>query len=197
MRKEGASPQEAIARAFLEKTLKKLAKDEKVEQLKRMLKTAVFPVGKQPLLHIFSQDLRNTDNAWIETKVFHYHDESGSDVGQLKFAPNQERNSMRVEWRMAHCCQRLFASHSAILKYIVDGMDAYWGEPNPAAGDEIVSPVRSVASMGPSPLPSTAKGSSPTRRYSTSGDGPIPFSLPTLPETDSDNIISEKREIYK
>lgn len=125
-------PQEVMLNRFTEKVLDEMnMKDSDKERVIRQLEQR-FPSDSY-FKRIYSQDERNTDNAWIETMAFHYHDDTGRYVGKFEFKPNPNANVGKVEWRTVDCDMRLFANHAALLKMVVDRKNAYWGnEEEPA-----------------------------------------------------------------
>lgn len=72
----------------------------------------------------YSEDPRNTDNAWIETTVLNFHDPEGHGVGKFNLHAGDDAD--RVRWMMVHRDLRLFASHRSFLKTVADRLDAYW-----------------------------------------------------------------------
>eukprot|EP00054_Salpingoeca_dolichothecata_P012515 m.69394 g.69394 ORF g.69394 m.69394 type:complete len:1427 (-) comp19982_c0_seq1:42-4322(-) len=72
----------------------------------------------------YSNDPRNTDNAWIETTATLFHDEDGLGVGRFKLEAGDDAQNAR--WRMVHRHMKLFASHTAFLKAVAQRLRAYW-----------------------------------------------------------------------
>lgn len=73
---------------------------------------------------MYSQDPRNTDNAWIETTAFNYHDESGHKTAKVRLAAGDD--AVGVRWKTLHSGLRLFASHRALLEAVAKAKRAYW-----------------------------------------------------------------------
>ena len=84
-----------------------------------------------------SNDERNTDNAWIETSVYNYHDDSGEIFGNVcdlttycvNFDLPQvhiDETKTNVRWMMAHRYLQLFASHASFVAAIAKFHDAAW-----------------------------------------------------------------------
>ena len=73
---------------------------------------------------IYSEDGRNTDNAWIETTCVNFHDETGRHADKLRLKGGDDAKNAR--WMMAHGGLDLFASHLRLLKLIVDHHGAYF-----------------------------------------------------------------------
>ena len=51
-----------------------------------------------------SCDDRNTDNAWIESTVYNYHDSTGDLFDQVSFDPSQRTATWRGWVVIVHCC---------------------------------------------------------------------------------------------
>lgn len=69
---------------------------------------------------IYSHDVRNTDNAWVETTPIHFHDDTGSLTAGLRLRSN-------AAWLMLHRGLNLFASHEVLLQLVASKHDAYFG----------------------------------------------------------------------
>ncbi|OAF71847.1 hypothetical protein A3Q56_00397 [Intoshia linei] len=73
----------------------------------------------------YSDDPRNTDNAWIETAAYHYHDEDNVlDEFQVILKPSQEYNN--VKWEIINSKFELFASHRNLCKKVAQNLDAHF-----------------------------------------------------------------------
>lgn len=65
----------------------------------------------------YVDDPRNTDNAWMETIAYNFHDESGSTVGNLKLHAGDD--AVGVRWLDITTDLHLYASHKDIVKEVV------------------------------------------------------------------------------
>lgn len=69
-------------------------------------------------------DPRNTDNAWIETVVYHFHDEDGSIVGQFKLEAGDDATAVR--WINIDRNLELYANHLQFIEKIAHRLKAHW-----------------------------------------------------------------------
>ena len=60
----------------------------------------------------------------METVAINYHDQSGSHLGKLKLSAGSDAKA--VEWKDANADIKLYASHSDILRKVVDRLKAHW-----------------------------------------------------------------------
>lgn len=53
----------------------------------------------------YVDDPRNTDNAWMETVVYNFHDDTGEYVGQLRLSAGERSIDSRSEkfWLLLRC----------------------------------------------------------------------------------------------
>ncbi|KAM3965385.1 ADP-ribose pyrophosphatase, mitochondrial [Aphomia sociella] len=65
----------------------------------------------------YVDDRRNTDNAWMETAAYNFHDENGTIVGALNLHAGDD--AVGVRWVDATPNISLYASHNAILNEVV------------------------------------------------------------------------------
>uniref|UniRef100_A0A182S6L3 Nudix hydrolase domain-containing protein n=1 Tax=Anopheles maculatus TaxID=74869 RepID=A0A182S6L3_9DIPT len=72
----------------------------------------------------YVDDPRNTDCAWMETVAVNFHDESGSVVG--RFPLHAGDDAAKVRWMDVGEEVKLYASHSNIVKRVVDMLEAHW-----------------------------------------------------------------------
>lgn len=95
------------------------SKRQPVEQIVKEL----LGSGKK-VAEVYTQDPRNTDNAWIETVAYHYHVDSSYGVG--KFTLHAGDGADGLQWKMVHSQLNLFASHRALLRVVAKRMNACW-----------------------------------------------------------------------
>lgn len=72
----------------------------------------------------YVDDPRNTDNAWMETIAYNFHDESGEVVGQLKLQAGDD--AVGVRWIDIDSTIRLYASHSNIVENVAKKLKSHW-----------------------------------------------------------------------
>lgn len=78
-------------------------------------------------IKIFSgyvDDPRNTDNAWIETVAFNFHDESGSILKSINFEAGDDAKNVR--WLDLDESIQLYANHKQIVKAVSERMNSHW-----------------------------------------------------------------------
>ncbi|EEC14441.1 nudt9 protein, putative, partial [Ixodes scapularis] len=72
----------------------------------------------------YVDDPRNTDNAWMETVAYNFHDGAGNTVG--KFSLEAGDDAAKVRWTDVGKELRLYASHSDLLQKAADCLGAHW-----------------------------------------------------------------------
>ncbi|CAN8021972.1 unnamed protein product [Ixodes persulcatus] len=72
----------------------------------------------------YVDDPRNTDNAWMETVAYNFHDDAGNTVG--KFSLEAGDDAAKVRWTDVGKELRLYASHSDLLQKVADCLGAHW-----------------------------------------------------------------------
>ncbi|XP_022227303.1 ADP-ribose pyrophosphatase, mitochondrial isoform X3 [Drosophila obscura] len=78
-------------------------------------------------VHIYSgyvDDFRNTDNAWMETTALNFHDEDGSQVGQLELVAGDDASNVR--WTDVDGSLKLHANHADIVREVAIKRGAHW-----------------------------------------------------------------------
>ncbi len=72
----------------------------------------------------YSNDPRNTDNAWVETTAVLFHDSDGHGVGRFKLTAGDD--ATHVRWMTVHQGMRLYASHVNFMEDVTSLLDASW-----------------------------------------------------------------------
>lgn len=72
----------------------------------------------------YVDDPRNTDNSWMETSVYNFHDETSDFVGRLNL--NKGDEVLGVQWIDLSSSLKLFASHSEFLALVAHRLGAHW-----------------------------------------------------------------------
>ena len=72
----------------------------------------------------YCDDPRNTDNAWIETVAFNFHDESGDIVGKFNLKAGDD--AAKVKWMRIDKELELYASHNFLIRRVVELHKAHW-----------------------------------------------------------------------
>ncbi len=72
----------------------------------------------------YVDDPRNTDNAWMETTAFLFHDETGDEIGQFNLKAGDDAQAL--QWMDVDATVDLYASHKDIVKKATEELDAHW-----------------------------------------------------------------------
>ncbi|CAG9817838.1 unnamed protein product [Phaedon cochleariae] len=119
----GEKVTETLQREFLEEALNSLeASEEQRENDAKIIK--LFFSGGVTIYEGYVDDPRNTDNAWMETVAVNFHDETGEVVG--KFDLKAGDDAQHVQWVDIHKDLELYASHSNLIKSVVQKLQAHW-----------------------------------------------------------------------
>ncbi|XP_043201828.1 ADP-ribose pyrophosphatase, mitochondrial-like [Amphibalanus amphitrite] len=113
----------AVQREFREEALNALeASPERRRELECQV-AAVFAAGK-PVYQGYVDDPRNTDNAWMETEAFNFHDETGEAVGAFPLQAGDDAGAVR--WTDVSAETELYASHAAMVRGVAEMHGAHW-----------------------------------------------------------------------
>ncbi len=69
-------------------------------------------------------DPRNTDNAWMETVAFNFHDESGEVIGNIDL--NAGDDALNVRWIDINKSLKLYANHLEFIMKTANRLSAHW-----------------------------------------------------------------------
>ena len=72
----------------------------------------------------YVDDPRNTDNAWMETVAFLFHDETGDTIGKFDLKAGDDAKALK--WADISQDLELYASHSDFVKEAVQELGAHW-----------------------------------------------------------------------
>ncbi|XP_038209874.1 ADP-ribose pyrophosphatase, mitochondrial-like [Zerene cesonia] len=104
-------------REFQEEAMNSLqASNDEKEALREKLKD--FFSGGIEIYSGYVDDPRNTDNAWMETVAFNFHDDTGSVVGNLHLQAGDD--AIGVRWVDVTPDLKLYASHKEIVDAVLD-----------------------------------------------------------------------------
>jgi len=113
----------AVKREFMEEALDSTGSaKENIEELQDMVES-FFSKGIE-VYKGYVDDPRNTDNAWMETVAFNFHDSTGSSVGQFPLHAGDDAANIR--WMALDSNVSLYASHKNMLEIVVKRHDAHW-----------------------------------------------------------------------
>lgn len=95
------------------------------EEKKRMEKELdeLFATGRE-IFRGYVDDPRNTDNSWMETVAFNFHDEDGSCLGKINLCAGDD--AMNVRWTDLSGTLDLYASHVDFLEEVAKFHNASW-----------------------------------------------------------------------
>lgn len=88
-----------------------------------MIKTFFHNFGTQ-IYSGYVDDPRNTDNAWMETVVYNFHDDYNNVVGNLKLSAGDDAGN--VKWMDIDQNLILYASHKLFVQKVVEKLNAHW-----------------------------------------------------------------------
>ncbi|CAH1107185.1 unnamed protein product [Psylliodes chrysocephalus] len=119
----GEKVSETLQREFLEEALNSLdASKEQAEADSKMVRD-FFKQGVE-VYKGYVDDPRNTDNAWMETVAYNFHDEDGHHVGKFDLKAGDDAQS--VQWMDVDKNIDLYASHSNFIKSVADRLKSHW-----------------------------------------------------------------------
>ena len=72
----------------------------------------------------YVDDPRNTDNAWMETIAYNFHDENNETFKDFKLHAGDD--AAKVQWTELSRNLNLYASHTEFVKKAVDLHNAHW-----------------------------------------------------------------------
>jgi len=113
-----------VKREFMEEALDSTGEGmgEKVEALTAMVDN--FFNGGEEVYRGYVDDPRNTDNCWMETVAFNFHDPTGQEVGQLPLQAGDDAGD--IQWMELSSKVVLYASHSDFVQKVVEKLGAHW-----------------------------------------------------------------------
>lgn len=120
---EGESHEEAVRREFLEEALNSPNVEEFLSTEVGVKIKEFFAQGKI-VFKGYVDDPRNTDNAWMETTAFLFHDEDESTVSLLEIKAGDDAS--KVQWKDISRELKLYASHADIIEDVAGQLEAHW-----------------------------------------------------------------------
>lgn len=72
----------------------------------------------------YVDDPRNTDNAWIETTAYNFHDDSGDILSGIQFEAGDDAGN--VKWMDVNRNIQLYANHRDIVNKVIERLNAHW-----------------------------------------------------------------------
>lgn len=110
-----------LKREFGEEALNSIEGGEK-EETKQLI-TDFFKKGEK-IYEGYVDDPRNTDNSWMETTAFHFHDADGTIVGKIPL--NAGDDAQAVKWMPIEDDVQLYASHRDFIQKACEKLGAYF-----------------------------------------------------------------------
>lgn len=119
----GENVSATVKREFMEEALDSTgAAKDNVESLSAMVEH--FFKGGEVVYRGYVDDPRNTDNAWMETVAFNFHDGTGEEVGQLPLQAGDDAGA--IKWMKLSSEVNLYASHKEFVEKVVQKLEAHW-----------------------------------------------------------------------
>eukprot|EP00731_Ephydatia_muelleri_P023481 Em0015g1064a len=110
-------------REFAEEAMNSLeASSNELEETKQLIEK-LFHSGTQVYAG-YVDDPRNTDNAWMETVAFNFHDETGEAFSRIKLQAGDDAGA--VKWTELSKSLDLYASHTQLVQEVVKLRNAAW-----------------------------------------------------------------------
>ncbi|XP_052091143.1 transient receptor potential cation channel subfamily M member-like 2 isoform X6 [Mytilus californianus] len=117
----GQNVYECLKAEFKEEALGSLMDNEEhKKEIKDKLKI-MFEEGEL-MYKGYADDPRNTDNAWLETLVYNYHDDTGTVLHPFQIQAGESVDA--VTWLTARANMTLHAAHAYYVKLVADKLNA-------------------------------------------------------------------------
>lgn len=112
-----------LHREFMEEAMNSLEKNS--EELKNMgvLIERFFEQGEE-IFKGYVDDPRNTDNSWMETVAYNFHDDSGKIVGKMNLQAGDDAKN--VKWIDLSNDLVLYANHKEFLAKTAKKYNCHW-----------------------------------------------------------------------
>jgi ADP-ribose pyrophosphatase len=112
-----------VRREFMEEALDSTtASEEKKKEMEAMV-GAFFSKGDE-IYSGYVDDPRNTDNAWMETVAFLFHDEEGTEIGKFDLKAGDDAQALK--WTDISADMKLYASHAEFVQKATQKKNAHW-----------------------------------------------------------------------
>merc|ERR1719189_3146489 len=117
-----------LRREFMEEALDSgtLGSKDK-DTIEKQLKT-FFDNGKE-IYKGYVDDPRNTDNAWMETVAYLFHDDTGKQIGQFQLKAGDDAKAL--QWMDIDESLNLYTSHKMFLMLAAKRIGAHWRKAKP------------------------------------------------------------------
>ena len=118
----GEKISQTLKREFMEEALNSGSLTKEQHDSMHQKLNDLFSKGKE-IYRGYVDDPRNTDNAWMETIAYNYHDDTGL---FQSIELNAGDDAAKVKWMDIDSGLKLYASHSNFIKKVVKLHDANW-----------------------------------------------------------------------
>ena len=119
----GETVSTTVRREFMEEAMDSTGEMQgNTEDMEKMV-TDFFANGKE-IYSGYVDDPRNTDNAWMETVAFLFHDETGDTIGKFNLKAGDDAKALK--WADISQDLELYASHSDFVREAVQELGAHW-----------------------------------------------------------------------
>ena len=119
----GETVSATVKREFMEEAMDTTGERiDNVREIEQMV-SSFFAHG-QEIYSGYVDDPRNTDNAWMESVAFLFHDDSGSTIGKFDLKAGDDAKALK--WTDISSDVELYASHALFIEKAVQVLDAHW-----------------------------------------------------------------------
>ena len=119
----GETVSTTVKREFMEEAMDTIGEGKgNIDVIEGMV-SEFFAQGKE-IYSGYVDDPRNTDNAWMETVAFLFHDESGETIGKFDLRAGDDAKAL--QWTDISQHIELYASHANFIERAVQELDAHW-----------------------------------------------------------------------
>ncbi|XP_064643438.1 transient receptor potential cation channel subfamily M member-like 2 isoform X2 [Lineus longissimus] len=113
---------ECLKAEFTQEAMSTYAQDKKQQASVRLKLDNLFKTGGTVVYKGYTDDPRNTDNAWLETIAVNYHDDDGQTLNPFQLRAGNSVEA--VGWQMVSSSEILYGGHLALLKKVAELRDA-------------------------------------------------------------------------
>lgn len=119
----GEKVSNTLLREFMEEAMSSLEKNSEELKNAEMYMKKFFEQGEE-VFKGYVDDPRNTDNAWMETVAYNFHDDTGEIVGNINLEAGDDAKN--VQWTDMSNDLVLYASHKDFLKKVAEKHSCHW-----------------------------------------------------------------------
>lgn len=112
-----------VKREFMEEAMNGLEKSD--EEKQKVVKQLESLFNQEVVIYKgYVDDPRNTDNAWMETVAFNFHDENNEVLNEIKLEAGDDAG--KVQWISIDKNLKLYASHKDFIEKVAKLHNAHW-----------------------------------------------------------------------